>query len=221
MEKKHKIAIVNFITSSRIIGTLLLPLIFSLANPLITILSVIGLYLTDLIDGQLAKNIWHVSTLGGAVLDAVSDKILNFAILIYASLVCPPMISLLITEIVIGLNNIYGTLKGADIKSCLTGKIKMFILGVTIAATFIPSISKTLLNALTFLCLSTQILALGEYNDVIKKKVITNSSKKVNLKEIFSKLKSKKEIKEILFNPEYYEKNFDKKFLTHQKRIMV
>ena len=68
---------VNTITSIRLLGALLLPLIYFKYGILISTINILCLFLTDAIDGFLARK-FNSSTFLGSLLDVTSDKLLNF-----------------------------------------------------------------------------------------------------------------------------------------------
>ena len=74
--KIFKLFIINTITIIRLIGAFILPFIYSKYGSSIVSVVIIGLFLTDAIDGFLARHL-HASTFFGSILDGASDKILN------------------------------------------------------------------------------------------------------------------------------------------------
>jgi len=143
MKEKTKVIIVNAITGSRVIGAFALPFIASLFGPLGTAFYIGGLWITDAIDGYLAKHKWHVSTIFGANLDAFSDKLFGVATLIYLSKFFPIVIMPLVLEFAIfGVNWHYGR-KGADVKSSKVGKRKTFIFDIVTAFSVLTTLSLT------------------------------------------------------------------------------
>lgn len=213
MEKNHKIFIVNAITSSRIIGTFLLPLM-SAFNPVVTTAYISGLLLTDFIDGKLARK-WEVSTLLGSVLDAFSDKVLGIILLLYLCSIYPIMAVPAVIESLIAINNINGILKGANIQSSKIGKIKTFILGITSGLAVLSTVfpSNILINVIPALTIGTsaiQSITLYKYSKEVKDYTKKHPESKLSLKELLTKLKKGKDLKETLLSPEYFKRTMDK-----------
>ena len=65
---------VNGLTLSRILGTLLLPLLFHYCHPIITMVVIALLLLTDFFDGMLARK-FKVQSIFGQLADQVADKV--------------------------------------------------------------------------------------------------------------------------------------------------
>ena len=82
MKKKYyiKLVLVNLITLSRLIGALLMPLIYFKQGIESLGFLIIILFLTDMIDGKLSR-LLKVETFLGGLLDAVSDKLFAFVLL--------------------------------------------------------------------------------------------------------------------------------------------
>jgi phosphatidylglycerophosphate synthase len=109
---------------------------------------------TDFLDGKLARK-WDVCSDFGAKLDAVADKILAFGLLIVLILKNNIFLYLLLFEILISLFNIFSFIKTNLTESLLVGKIKTWILFITLILglinVFFPKIH-ILMNI--FICLS-------------------------------------------------------------------
>lgn len=143
MKEKTKVAIVNLITGSRVVGTFALPFVSSLFGPVGTALFIGGLWITDALDGYLAKRKWHVSTIFGANLDAFSDKLFGIATLIYLSKFFPIVVVPLVLEFgIFGVNWHYGR-KGADVKSSTVGKRKTLVFDIVTAFSVLTTLSLT------------------------------------------------------------------------------
>ena len=72
---------VNGLTLSRIIGTLLLPVLFTYCSPIITLTVIAILLSTDFFDGLLARK-FKVQSLFGQVADQVADKVFGMVMLL-------------------------------------------------------------------------------------------------------------------------------------------
>lgn len=134
--KNLKMIIVNLITLTRLLGALSLPIIYIYYGPSTFAFWTIILFLSDFIDGFLAR-LFKVSTFFGSALDALSDKILNIVSFILLSIGNYLLIIPLIIEISIMYTN-YSTYRyGGNVKSTKTGKIKTIILDISIVLCFI------------------------------------------------------------------------------------
>jgi len=213
MSEKKKVTIVNLITGSRIIGTFLLPIITSVFGSLGTAIYIASLWLTDAIDGFLAKHKWKVSTIFGANLDAFSDKLFGIGILLYLRSFYPFMIMPLISELAIfGVNWHYGR-KGSDVKSSYLGKFKTGVLDIST----VLAILSTITNGLAFyipiiinLVTLTQAATLVNYVNSNRKYLKTHKPKNdvshmgffETIKTIIKKLGDKN-----LYSPAYYKEH--------------
>ncbi len=147
MSKKIKKIIVNALTLSRIVGALTIPFIFSTVNTTFLIVLLTLLFITDFLDGKLSR-VWGVSTVGGALLDPLGDKLL--AIVCILSLVGTHIdyLVLFLFELAISLLNIYRTLHGENVTSTMKGKIKTWFLSITIVLGAIRLFNPNLINDL-------------------------------------------------------------------------
>ena len=210
--------IVNFITAIRLIGALLLPIIYYKYGVNITSVIIIGLFLSDTIDGYLARKL-KVSTFFGSIMDALSDKILNVMAFIILGFEYNLMLAPLIVEIAI-LYTMYSTYRyGGNIQSSRTGKNKTIIVDIFVAISFVllslPTLNNNikfinilidyteiLINVFSVVILTACLFALLDY---LKK----NHESRMNpkCKEIKNEKKEKKP-KELvfkqLFDTEYY-----------------
>jgi len=129
--KKLKKMIPNILTLSRIIVT-----------PLIIFLGIKGYYealaiicvivtLTDCFDGKLARR-WGVCSEFGAKLDTIGDKLLAISLLSILVVNKKVFLYLLIVETLIALVNVIIYLKTKVTNSLLIGKIKTWILYITL-----------------------------------------------------------------------------------------
>lgn len=220
MNENKKVKIVNAITGTRFIGTLLLPLITSLFGSLGTAIYIGTLWLTDAIDGFLARK-WEVSTIFGANFDAFCDKTFGIATLTYLSGFYPYMIVPLMSELlIVGTNWYYGK-KGANVKTSVIGKIKTGILDGSTVLAILSTISLTnsLATIVPFLIATTstfQLVTLTNYVDKNRKYLKKHKTKKdlskltfvETIKEIIKLLKDPK-----LYSPAYYKEHVNEPLL--------
>lgn len=131
-----ELVLVNAITLCRLFGALFLPIAYHLYGINFIALVTIFLFITDAIDGFLARRL-KISTFFGCSMDALSDKVLNATLFILLGIEYRYMIPPLIIEILI-LYISYLTYKnGGNVKSTKTGKIKTIILDVCVILSLI------------------------------------------------------------------------------------
>ena len=134
--KLAKLIIVNLITLSRLIGALLLPIIYYYYGASACANVTIILFLTDCVDGFLARRL-HIATFLGSALDAASDKLLNFISFVILSIEHNSMLFPLVLEIAI-LYTVYATYRyGGNVQSTIMGKIKTIVLDVCVILSFL------------------------------------------------------------------------------------
>ena len=230
MNKKIKKIIVNSLTISRIIGTLFIPLMFNSLSKIMFILIIILLFITDAIDGPLARH-WEVSTIAGTILDMSADKIFGFAILIIISNIYPIMLIPALLEIVIAVTNLISTNKGNISKSSQIGRIKTIVMWACISILFLTGMTEELIDILNinnnkyiieFIAISTAIISEFVVAADYIIKAIKNNNK--GNKKLFNIIKDKEKlkfIKNIIFDEKYYiltkDKNFIDKFNFSKK----
>lgn len=227
VSKKFKIILVNTITISRLLGAISLPFIFHFFDEGIFALCTIILFLTDFIDGFLARTL-KVSTFFGSAMDALSDKILNFSSFILLSIIHNSLLLPLVLEISILYTN-YSTYRyGGNIKSTKIGKIKTAIMDVCIVFCFILlcipkfNINNSFISYLiehtdnyinifssiiTIVCL----IALIDYSKLNRKSRNNPESSKIKVTK-----KTKKTFKQILkdaFDTDYYLEHKDESIM--------
>lgn len=155
MTKKSKKIIVNCLTGSRILGALCMPVIFSMSSITGLLLLLSFLFVTDFLDGRLARA-WKVQTKGGALLDPICDKALAFSCIIslvgtQSLLLIPLFLELCITGI-----NVSRLFRGENTPSSITGKIKTWLLSITLVLCTINALSPTVMETV-FSAFSMQI----------------------------------------------------------------
>ena len=130
------IVLVNLITSIRLIGAFVLPFIYHHNGASIAAIMIIILFLTDAIDGFLART-FKISTFFGSLMDASSDKILNTISFIILGLEYNIMFAPLIIEIAI-LYTSYSTYRyGGNVRTLTIGKYKTIILDILVILSFV------------------------------------------------------------------------------------
>ena len=131
MKKISAILIVNILTTFRIIGVFcLLPIYLKLGGAAAACLS-IACYLTDLIDGLLARA-WHVSTFFGSAFDGVADKSFSVANLIVLFTITKFAIVPILFEFAIIVIQTIKYHRNENVQSSKVGKLKTWIISLTV-----------------------------------------------------------------------------------------
>jgi CDP-diacylglycerol--glycerol-3-phosphate 3-phosphatidyltransferase len=164
MDKIKKV-IPNILTISRLIVT---PFIIYLGvNGDIKLLIGIAVFiaLTDFLDGKLARR-WGVTSNIGAKLDAIGDKVLAIGLLIVLVIRNHMFFYILLLEILLSIFNVYAFSKTKVVESLLIGKIKTWVIFITIIIGLLnilfPSL-KILVNCFITLTVILQIVSLILY----------------------------------------------------------
>lgn len=200
--------LVNSITTIRFVFTLFLPFLESRVSSTTFIISIMLLFSTDAIDGTLARK-YNVQTLYGSIMDTIADKALSMMLLLILISKINIATIMLILEFVIAIINTIAFIKGKNPESSIFGKIKMWLISMTIVLGYVcyfDIINDTTVIVGTIVTTTAQLIVIIDY----LKKLI---KKEKNIKPIF-KLKNKKELKEILFDTEYYMNIYKKKTLN-------
>lgn len=190
--------IVNLITTIRFAYTLILPILRARISDLSFIINIIVLFLTDSIDGILARK-YKVQTMYGSLMDTIADKTLCIVLML---LLIPKMnivIAMLIGEILIACINIFAIMQGKKTKSSLIGKTKMWVISITIVLSYMYYFNIIGYNiAFISVCITiiAQVVAMIDYINSLRKQ-------KSNSKTIH-KIKNIQDLKYVLFNTEYY-----------------
>lgn len=144
--KKFMLVFVNLLTMVRIIGVfMMIPVYFRYGGLYAAYLSV-GCYLTDCIDGFLARK-YHASTFFGSMFDGVADKLFSCSNLIILFNVTKYSIISIVLEILVVIIQFVKFQKNINIQSSKLGKIKTIVMSVTVILVYLI----TDINKLTFL----------------------------------------------------------------------
>lgn len=146
MSKFAKKIIVNAITLSRLVASLVLPFIFDRIEFWLFIVLLGCAFLTDFIDGRLSRK-WEVQTVGGAILDPLGDKFLAFSCLLSLARWSKGMWILFGLELTIGIITCFRVLSGENTKASKVGKIKTWILSLLLSFEVILLFAPNLLNS--------------------------------------------------------------------------
>ena len=237
---KTKLIIVNFLTLIRIIGTIvLIPLYNVFGGKIVGITSLIC-YLTDSVDGILARS-WKVSTFFGAIFDGVADKLFTIVNFIILYLITPYALIPIIIEVLIVLVQAFKFSRNLNVQSNIIGKSKVWVLAISVVLTFFISdinninivsleIKNWILNIsssnlyLWFLIptIIMELLTLFSYMFEIcfPKNIEIITTKKEKIKSPKLTYEEKKEyFKNVVFNPEFYEKHKDDTNLRDLRKL--
>lgn len=221
MKKKDciKFLLVNLITFSRILGSILLPIIYFLYGIESLAFIVVLLFISDMVDGKLSR-LWKVESFLGSFLDGVSDKVFAFVILAILSYEYPLVLIVIFLEFIIFLINTLAFSENKNIQSSKIGKVKTVILDISISIMYlyksVEIYSKALPNRviefinnsevsvtciLIGIMIGAQIFTISDYNKKRLKQVT------VFTKLHDKKLKSFDEILFMLTNRDFYINN--------------
>ena len=224
MKKKYylKFVFVNLITLSRLIGSFLLPFVYFKSGIESLLLWVIIIFLTDYFDGMLSRKL-KVESFFGGLMDAISDKLFSFSLLLILTYYYPLMFIVLFLEILILIVNTLSFKDNKNIKSSKMGKFKTMVLDINISIMFVI-LSKSIYlkylknNVIMFLNNNEQAIIYVMIGIIIGMELLTISGYK---KELFKKVSYEKvnfnslyNFKELFFrmtNREFYIQNKDKK----------
>ena len=132
--KRNQI-LVNAITAIRSLGTIAIIPIFTNFGSLTTGLAAMGFFLTDFIDGFLARKL-HVQSFFGSLLDAVSDKTFGIVCLILLSTLNPIFLAIICVELGIFAINYNNAQQNENVKSSIAGKAKTLLLSATVVGSY-------------------------------------------------------------------------------------
>lgn len=227
MLKIIELVIVNLITSLRLVGALFLPLIYISKGPSICALITIVLFITDAIDGFLARKL-KISTFLGSILDATSDKLLNTISFILLGIEYNIMFAPLIIELSILYTN-YSTYRyGGNVQSSKIGKIKTIILDIFVILSYILlslnvfNIDNKIINYLInntntyiniFGCIITIVTIIALLDYMKKNKNTRNNPKLTHIKYQKKKRKTLKELLNNMIDTSYYIKHKDESIM--------
>ena len=134
----------NLLTFSRAIAPIFINILFFSGN-ILGALAVCGLtFLTDAFDGVIARKL-NIQSEFGADLDAICDKVLIAGIALPIIILNPIMIANVILETLISITNIRAELNGKKPKSTKLGKLKTWVLSLTVLSGYVTSLLKSLL----------------------------------------------------------------------------
>lgn len=154
--KNHtrNIILVNAITAIRSLGTIAIVPIFFSKGSFITALAAMGFFLTDFIDGFLARKL-KAQTFFGCLLDALSDKAFGIVCLLLLSTLNPMFLVVIGIELGIFAINYKSAQNNHNVKSSVAGKAKTLLLAGTIVGSFFSYAAPTVKDLLNYINIST------------------------------------------------------------------
>lgn len=190
---------VNLMTTIRFAYTLILPILKLRISNTAFIINIVILFLTDSWDGILARK-FKVQTLYGSVMDTIADKTLSIILLSMLLINKLDILSLvLLCEIIISIPNVIGMITGKKTKSSWIGKIKMWLLSITIVLSYLNYFDIVDYNVVIISSVITIILQLfaihGYIRTLLSQKEIKQERKPIN---------NLADLKYVLFDTDYY-----------------
>lgn len=151
--KRNQI-LVNLITAIRSLGTIAIIPIFASCGALATGLAAMGFFLTDFIDGFLARKL-NVQSFFGSLLDALSDKAFGIVCLVLLSTLNPIFLAIIGLELGIFAINYKNAQNNKNVKSSNAGKAKTLLLAATVVGSFFCYAAPTIKEVLNYVNIST------------------------------------------------------------------
>lgn len=185
----------NLLTISRPIGMIPVNILLFTGNIVPAIILTGCLFITDFFDGKIARK-YNIVSKFGADLDAVCDKVMFLGLVLPLLISNPILIISLLFEAGIAFVNVLGRMKGFDTKTVYSGKVKTWLLSLTLGVGYLGylfGISSSLLNLFVGLTTISQGVAMVEY---IKR---------------YNELKKEKEEENIVFENEVVLEKIDDK----------
>lgn len=189
---------VNLITTIRFLYTLIFPSLKTEISNLAFIINIIVLFLTDSIDGILARK-YKVQTLYGSIMDTIADKTLCIVLMLLLIQKIDIVAGMLIGEILIACINVFAMLKGKKAKSSLMGKTKMWFISIAIVLSYMHYFNIIGYNIVFVSIIATNLVQILTIIDYVK----TLKSQEYN-KRTMNVIKNVEDLKYVLFNTEYY-----------------
>ncbi len=135
-EKWGMFWLTNFVTLLRVIGIFLLIPVYKSYGGLATFILSALCFLTDLIDGLMARK-FKCSSFFGSIFDAVSDKAFLIINMLLLMSITPFAIIPIIIEVSIALVQSFKYQQNIVVQSSIFGKAKMWVAGITISLSYL------------------------------------------------------------------------------------
>lgn len=220
--KKFKIIATNLVTLLRAVGVVALWPVFKLYGGLVTALCAAGCFLTDAVDGIMARKL-DASTFFGSMFDGATDKAFLVANMLILLSISPYAFIPIILELgIIGIQGLKYK-NNLNVQSNMVGKVKTWIAGIVVTLDYLL-VDKNVCNFIgTHLSVSlnnfadsnifkatllplvlSEIATLGSYFYEYKKESREKTEIKEEQKITEDKSLEDKTLKEMLFEPEFY-----------------
>lgn len=197
--------LVNLITTCRMLFSFFLLFLIPKIDQYIFLTIIIILFLTDSLDGILARK-FQVQTLYGSTMDTIADKTLSIILLLPLLKKLNVILLILLGELGIAIINIWGRIQHKTTKSSIGGKIKMWILSITILLGYFfyfGLINYQIVEIAIYITVGFQCYVLFDYICYLKKQTSIKAEKHV--------LNHKKDLLYVLFDTKYYLENSETK----------
>ncbi len=217
-----KLLIINLLTFIRVIGTIILVPIYRTYGGYYTSILALICYLTDSIDGILARK-FKASTFFGSLFDGAADKLFTIMNFIVLYLITPYAIIPIVIELLIVLVQVMKYNYNYNVQSNMVGKVKTWILAICVILTFFVSdITKATFLPLEFRNLIINASRTSLYFWLLTPAIVMEFLTLISyIREIFTESNSSKIVKEktnnskvswtdfknVWLNPEYYAKH--------------
>lgn len=146
--------LVNLITFIRSLGTVAIVPIYLTYGMLATSLTAAGFFLTDFIDGHLARKL-HVQSFFGSLLDGLSDKAFGIICLLLLASINPVFLAVIGLELGIFAINYNSAKRGNNIQSSKAGKAKTALLSASIVGSYFCYAAPTIKELLNYINVSS------------------------------------------------------------------
>lgn len=189
---------VNLITTLRMFFSFSLLFFIPRINSYVFLLIIIILFLTDFLDGVLARR-FCVQTLYGSTMDTIADKTLSIILLLPLVEKLNSTFLILLGELGISTINVCGRLQQKITKSSICGKIKMWFLAITIVLGYLCY----------FVVIDRLVVEIGVYITLVFQCYVSiryifylRNQNPVKKEKNF--MQNKENLLYVLFNTEYY-----------------
>lgn len=186
----------NLLTLSRVFLAIPIDILIFKGNLLWGVILSSGLFITDFLDGKLARKFNCESEFGG-LLDAISDKIMVLLLVIPMLGSSKVLVVNFLLELGISLVNIKSKLEGNNPRSSIVGKIKTWGLFITLGLSLfnmMVSVS-SLVKIFGIVTLILQSVTLGGYINSYKKDKELRNINELTKEDITLKSDNLKEVK--------------------------
>ena len=158
----------NLLTTFRLLVLIPFNILYFTNHKLAAIIILIIAFLTDAVDGKIARK-YNLTSRFGANLDAISDKLMVIFIIVPICHTHYGLIINLALEIIIAVINTWSCALGVKVKSSSIGKLKTWPLFITIAVAHFSSIYQLPSIILTSMICITAFLQIFTAIDYISK----------------------------------------------------